>query len=163
MLDLYKLTIFVCVADVGSFSRASEQLLMTQPGVSQHIRDLEHSLGAKLFDRGRRGVALTTSGELLYPYARQILDLVAEVEGRIVEVNALSEGRVCLGATPGVSIYILAELIQTFGRHFPKLSVSLETNITPHIIEILAMSTFTYGFNIASLSRQDEALGLPIS
>ena len=81
---------------------------MTQPGVSQHIKDLERSLGTTLFERGQRGVKLTSTGQILYPYAQQILELVAKAEGAVVNVAALAEGQVCLGATPGVSIYILA-------------------------------------------------------
>ena len=63
MLNLNKLEIFAAVVRAGSFSAAAEQLLLTQPAVSQHIQDLEVSLGTRLFVRGRRGVTLTPAGE----------------------------------------------------------------------------------------------------
>ena len=65
MIDLNKLHVFNVVAQAGSFSAAGQQLLLTQPAVSQHIQDLEASLGTRLFVRGRRGVTLTAAGERL--------------------------------------------------------------------------------------------------
>ncbi len=60
MLTLYKLEIFNTVSMEGSFSRAAQRLRLTQPAVSQHIRDLEKTLGKELFQRGNRGVRLTS-------------------------------------------------------------------------------------------------------
>lgn len=83
MLNLYKLEIFATVVQTGSFSAAAERLLMTQPAVSQHIQDLEASLGARLFQRGRRGVTLTPAGETLHSYTQEILRLLAEAENAV--------------------------------------------------------------------------------
>ncbi len=70
MLNLYKLEIFNRVAIDGSFSQAAEHLLLSQPAISQHIRDLEASLQSDLFIRGNRGVTLTPAGETLLDYTR---------------------------------------------------------------------------------------------
>ena len=139
MLDLYKLEIFECVVEEGSFSAAAEQLMMSQSGVSQHIRDLERTLGAILFERSRRGAKLTASGRTLYDYSRRVLNLVSEAENAITDVANLQEGQVRLEATPGVSIYILSERVQAFRDQYPRLAVSLETRITPEIVrDVLA-------------------------
>ena len=76
MLNLYKLEIFAIVVQTGSFSAAADRLLLTQPAISQHIQDLEASLGARLFERGRRGVSLTPARETLHTYTRQTLRLL---------------------------------------------------------------------------------------
>ncbi|MFN2203974.1 MAG: LysR family transcriptional regulator [Caldilineaceae bacterium] len=135
MLDPYKLEIFECVVEDGSFSAAAERLMMSQSGVSQHIRDLENTLGTKLFERSRRGTTATESGRLLHDYAVRILDLVSEAENAITDVTHLKEGQVHVAATPGISIYVLSEIIQAFRTRYPLLVVSLETHITPVIVQ----------------------------
>lgn len=130
MLSLYKLEIFASVVQAGSFSAAAQRLYMTQPAVSQHIQDLEKSLGTPLFIRGRRGVTLTPPGETLYEYTLQILRLVARAESEVTDVENLSEGQITIGATPGVSTYLLPEWIRGFREQYPNLNVSLQTDIT---------------------------------
>lgn len=142
MLDLYKLEIFECVVEEGSFSAAAERLMMTQSGVSQHIRDVENALGTTLFERSRRGAAPTESGKLLHEYARRILSLVAEAENAVTDVANLETGAVRVEATPGISIYVLSGLIQAFRERYPRLSVRLETRITPDIVgDLVARKT----------------------
>lgn len=134
MLDLHRLEIFALVARAGSFSAAAERLLMSQSGVSQHMSELEAALGARLFERGRRGVTLTPAGQTLLDYTRQLLRLAAEAELAVTDVASLASGQVAVGATPGVSAYQLPEWVQSFRGRFPRLSVSLKTDITPAIV-----------------------------
>ena len=139
MLNLYKLEIFVHVVEEGSFSGAAERLLMTQSGVSQHIQDLEASLGSQLFERGRRGVTLTAAGKTLHEYTERILDLVAEAENAVVKVENLANGQITIGATPGISAYLLPDWIHEFRSRYPRLAVLVQTSITPQIVnEVLA-------------------------
>ena len=142
MLDLYKLQIFECVVEEGSFSAAAERLMMSQSGVSQHIRELENSLGARLFERSRRGAKPTEVGYTLYDYSQRILGLVAQAESAVTDVAQLAAGQVHAEATPGISIYVLSDMVQDFRDRYPRLSVSLETRITPEIVQdILARKT----------------------
>lgn len=134
MLNLYKLEIFAIVVQTGSFSAAAERMLMTQPAVSQHIQDLEASLGAKLFQRGRRGVTLTPAGETLHRYTQEILRLLAEAENAVTDVQHLASGQVRIAATPGVGVYLLPDWVQVFRQHYPNLNVTVETSITPKIV-----------------------------
>ncbi|MFQ3660923.1 MAG: LysR family transcriptional regulator [Chloroflexaceae bacterium] len=133
-LDLYKLEIFARVAEAGSISQAATQLRMTQSGVSQHIKALEDSLGTPLFERGRRGVRLTPAGQQLYDYSEAIFRLVAEAELAVTDVRGLREGRLTIGATPGVSAYLLPEWVQAFGERYPNLTVIAQTATTPVLI-----------------------------
>lgn len=130
MLSLYKLEIFASVVQSGSFSAAAQRLYMTQPAVSQHIQDLENSLGTSLFIRGRRGVTLTSQGDKLYDYTQRILLLVAEAESEVTNVENLAEGQISIGATPGVSVYLMPDWIHAFRTKYPNLNVSLQTGVT---------------------------------
>lgn len=152
MLDLYKLEIFECVVEEGSFSAAAERLMMSQSGVSQHIRDVETALGVRLFERSRQGATPTQIGRTLYDYSRRILDLVSEAEYAVTDVAHLQAGQVRAEATPGVSIYVLSEMVQTFRDKYPRLSVSLETRITPEIVTDVRMRRADIGIVEGELS-----------
>jgi DNA-binding transcriptional LysR family regulator len=145
MLNLNKLEVFAAVVRTGSFSAAAQQLLMTQPAVSQHIHDLEASLGTQLFTRGRRGVTLTPAGEQLRAYTHAIFQLVAEAENAITNVENLTAGYMRAGATPGISVYLLPEAIQEFHSRYPKLQVGVQTDITPHILDGLLTGKLDLG------------------
>lgn len=160
MLSLYKLEIFAAVVQVGSFSAAAQRLYMTQPAVSQHIQDLEAGLGTSLFIRGRRGVTLTTAGETLYDYTQRILHLVAEAESQVTDVENLDSGQITIGATPGVSVYLLPDWIGTFRDRYPNLNVSLQTNVTTEVVVGVMEHRFDIGFVEGELEKiQRKGLG----
>lgn len=153
MLSVYKLEIFSVVVVEGSFSGAAERLYMTQSAISQHIQDLESQLGTKLFKRGRRGVTMTSAGETLHDYTRSILRLVAEAESAVTTVENLESGQVNIGTTPGISLYLLAGWFQTFQQRFPKLRISMKTDITSHIIDAVLDHRLDVGFVEGEINR----------
>ncbi len=152
MLNLYKLDIFTHVVEAGSLSAAAQRLLMTQSGVSQHIQDLERTLGVTLLTRTPRGVRLTEPGKTLYDYAQRIAILAAEAESAVMDVAQLAAGEVLLGATPGVSAYVLALWVQSFGLRYPQLTVNVQTDITPRIVEMLLAQRLEVGLVEGELS-----------
>lgn len=161
MLDLHKLDIFLHVTRAGSFNRAAEGLLMSQSAVSQHIQDLEVGLGATLFERGRRGVEMTQAGKTLHDYALRIFQLIADAESAVTDVSKLPGGQITIGATPGVGVYLLPDAIQSFRQLFPKLSVTLQTGITPQIVHDLRLGRLDIGFVEGELDAQGvQALGV---
>ncbi|MBI1257893.1 MAG: LysR family transcriptional regulator [Chloroflexi bacterium] len=146
MLDLYKLKMFVTVAQQGSFSAAAERLYITQSAVSQHVKALENHFGRPLFQRGRRGVKLTPSGETLLRYAQEIFTLIDQAETALIDVENLSQGRLSIGATPGISIYLVPDWVQRFRAHYPQLSVSLKTGVTAQIVADVLSQQIDLGF-----------------
>jgi LysR family transcriptional regulator, low CO2-responsive transcriptional regulator len=139
MLNLYKLEIFNAVAMEGSFSRAAERMLLSQPAVSQHIRDLEASLHTKLFLRGSRGVKLTPAGETLLDYTRCILRLLGEAENALLQQKDLENASISIGATPGVGLNLLPAWIQEYQKRYTRAKIKLKTETTSVIVrEILA-------------------------
>jgi DNA-binding transcriptional LysR family regulator len=152
MLNLYKLEIFTQVVEAGSFSAAAQRLLMSQSGVSQHIQDLERNVGVKLLARTPRGVKLTEPGKTLYDYAQRIKMLATEAEAAVTDVAQLAAGEVLLGATPGVSVYVLVLWVQSFVTRYPHLSVNVQTDITPRIVEMLLAQRLEIGIVEGELS-----------
>lgn len=138
MLNLYKLEIFTAVVETGSFSKAAERLLLTQSAISQHISDLERSLGTRLFERGPRGVSLTKTGEALQGYTIQILRLVAEAQNVVTDVSNLKDGQINIGATPGINVYLLPLWLNDFRNKFTNLSISAQTGTTGKMISALS-------------------------
>ena len=146
MLDLRKLEIFYAVTQAGSFSAAAEQLYLTQAAVSQHIKDLETGLGRQLFKRGRRGVHLTTAGEILLEYTTAILQLLAEAEAAITDVAHLPSGQIRIGATPGIGTYVLPTWMQDFRHAYPRLTLALTTDTTNGIAQRIRHHQLEIGF-----------------
>lgn len=146
MLDLYKLQIFAVVVQEGSFSAAAERLYMTQSAVSQHIKELEQSLGRQLFQRGWRGVQLTSHGEVLHRYTGEIFALVAQAENALTDIQELTAGRVSIGATPGIGIYLAPDWVQRFRSRYPRLTVALQTGVTAHIVDDVLGHRLEMGF-----------------
>lgn len=146
MLNLYKLEIFYIAALRGSFSATAEQLYMTQSAVSQHIQELEASLGVKLFKRGRRGVALTERGQMLFEYAERLLALAAEAENRVTDISHLTEGTTNIGATPTIGVYLVPQWLQNFRKQYQQLTVSLSTAITDRIVRDIQTLKLELGF-----------------
>lgn len=137
MLDLHKLEIFLLAAEKRSITATAEQLNMTQSGVSQHIKDLETALGVRLFSRGRRGIELTDAGMLLKEHAAAILRMVAEAEHAVGDLRQQKHAHLVLGATPGISTYLLPEWIADFSAAYPNIRCDLRTLTTPEILHAL--------------------------
>ncbi|MEE9319345.1 MAG: LysR family transcriptional regulator [Granulosicoccus sp.] len=124
-MDLPALNAFVAVAETASFSRAAEQLFMTQPAISKRIATLEADLEVSLFDRLGRRVQLTEAGETFLLSTRRILaDLATSCE----EVRSLSEnigGRLRLGTSHHVGIHRLPPVLKTYTQAYPKVDLDL--------------------------------------
>jgi len=158
MISLHKLEIFVTVCRAGSFSGAARLLYMSQPAVSQHIRDIESHLGTSLFVRsGARGAVPTAAGETLLEYASEMLRMMAEVESRLTVVENLEGGRVCVGATPGVALYLFPAWLPGFRASYPRLQVDIKTGTTAHVAEAVAEENHAYGFIEGELDELEDA------
>jgi DNA-binding transcriptional LysR family regulator len=161
MLDLYKLRIFMAVVQEGSFRGAAERLYITQSAISQHIKDLETTLGRQLFERGWRGVTLTAHGELLHSYAQRIFALVAEAENALTNLENLPEGRLTIGATPGVSIYLAPDWIGRFRSRYTQFTVTLQTGVTAQVVSDVLAQHLELGFVEGELENyQHPRLGV---
>ena len=146
MITLHKLALFRAVYEQGSFNRAAQSLYLAQSVVSQHIQDLEATLGVQLFERTARGVRPTAAGEKLYEYAKRILDLVKEAERVVAQTDEAAEQVLTVGATPGVSVYLLPRWLNYFQQQHPNIGVQLQTALTVDIMRDVQAGHYDLGF-----------------
>jgi len=132
-VDIKQLKIFCTVADKNSFSLAAEVLDLTQPTISFQIASLEQELGTRLFDRGGRNTSLTKSGEVLYRYAVQIIDLTVEAQQAIDRLQGLLSGEITLGASTIPGAYILPPLLKRFKENYSGIDIRLIVGDTREI------------------------------
>ncbi|MEY9907521.1 DNA-binding transcriptional LysR family regulator [Catenulispora sp. MAP12-49] len=113
-LNLHRLSIFMTVVETGGFSAAAQKLYMSQPSVSNHVRNLEQSLQTTLIDRSGPRIRPTAEGEVLVEYARRVFLLTEEAVAAIREVSGVQSGRLEVGGTTTVGTYLLPRLLARF-------------------------------------------------
>jgi DNA-binding transcriptional LysR family regulator len=170
-MDMRRLEIFLSVVEEGGFSAAADALEMSQPAVSQAVRELEEDLGSALFHRLGRGVALTPAGEALVVPARQTLQDLRIGRALVEDVAGLRSGRLDLACLPTLAVAPLAPLVGAYRLENPGVSIVLsdprDTAELVHFVrsgrsEIgLAESVSTPGLTTVALGRQDFLVVLP--
>lgn len=131
--DLY--TIFVKVSETLNFSKAADELFLSQPAVSQSIAQLERQLGQILFERLPRGVRLTPEGEDFYQKVAQGLSLIRQAELELKDVRELRAGRLRIGVSPIVARYRLPEILKRFRENYPLVRVRILSGTTKDLAD----------------------------
>ena len=137
MLENYRLKVFRAVAEQASFRRAAEQLRITQPSVSQHIRLLEEELSLRLFDRSPAGITLTPAGILLLDHTRRAGRLVQKTLTELAALQGQPGGSLRLAASTTVAQYVLPRILGAFLRANPRVQVSVTSGNTHHVTELV--------------------------
>ena len=136
-MDLGQLQAFVQVAAHRSFSRAADALDLTQPSVTARIQALERDLQETLFERNGRGVRLTEVGDSFLPHAQRVLKALQDGRDAVQSLQQLQMGTLRLGAAPTISTYVLPELLNTFRARYPGLEVSVRTEYSERIVQLV--------------------------
>jgi len=131
-MELHQLAYLVAVADEGSFTRAAEKLLVSQPGVSAQIRRLEREFGEDLLDRSGRLVRPTAVGAAVLPYARAALEAVDGAQLAVSELTGLLRGRCAIGTVTSPNVD-LAGLLAGFHELHPMVEISLSAGDTDRL------------------------------
>lgn len=126
MKNLYQLTTFVTVVSEGSMTAAADKLYLTQPAVSQQIRNLEEDLGVELLVRGVRQIKATPQGEVLYEYAKKIINLTQLAEIAIKSIGAEMKGQLRVGTLNSIGIHLMSPIVGRLMRHNPELMLKIE-------------------------------------
>jgi DNA-binding transcriptional LysR family regulator len=117
---------FYLVVKRGSFTKAAEELNVTQPAVTMQVKSLERSLNLKLIQQLGKRVQLSEAGELLYQYAGKIFDLADEANEKMKDFKKLIKGTLKIGTTKNYARYIMPSLLSEFQRRFPRTKVILD-------------------------------------
>ncbi|MBA2375894.1 MAG: LysR family transcriptional regulator [Actinomycetota bacterium] len=132
-MDLRRLRYFVAVAEEASFNRAAQKLHMSQPPLSNQIKQLEKELGVVLFERTSRGVRVTEAGELLLEEARRILVQIDQTTRAVQRVGNGEVGRLTLGFVPSASDEALPPILTDFRERYPEVELFLR-EMRPNLI-----------------------------
>jgi DNA-binding transcriptional LysR family regulator len=136
-VNLQQLTTFCTVISEGNMTAAAEKLFLTQPAVSQQIRNLEEELGVELLERGVRKVKPTLQGQLLYDYAKRILQLTQQAEVAIQTMSQELSGPLSIATKNSIGLFLLSPVLGLFLRHNPKLNIRLVYDETENIMELM--------------------------
>lgn len=132
-MELEQLRQFLLVAEHQNFTRAAEQIGLSQPALSRSISRLEEDLGQPVFERQTRKVVLTETGQLLLSRAQQILAIVEDTKAEISDDG--ESGRVRLAAIPTIAPYFLPDLLQRFAAKYPQSTMTVQEDTTDNLIK----------------------------
>ena len=133
--ELYR--IFYVVAKNGNITRASEELLISQPAISKSIKNLEEQLGGQLFVRSKRGVVLTEEGKAFYNYIKQAIEYISSAENKFSELINLETGCIKIGVSATLTKEFLLPYLKNFHSLYPHVDIQIDTNLSPVLIHKL--------------------------
>lgn len=133
--ELYR--IFYIVAKNENITRASKELLISEPAVSKSIKNLEGYLGAPLFTRTKKGVNLTTEGITLYEYISKGIEYFKSGEAKFNELINLESGTIRIGINTTLTKEFLMPYLETFHKLYPNINIEIRTNLTSELKSML--------------------------
>lgn len=159
-MDLGQLEAYLRVAERRNFSRAAEDLGLTQPSVTARIQTLERDLGESLFERNGRGVRLTEVGESFLPHAQRVLKALHDGQDAVLSMRKLELGTLRLGAAPTISTYVLPELLKEFSSRYPRLEISVRTEYSQQIVQMVLADEVQMGLERGTTHPEVETIPL---
>jgi len=159
MIDISKLKTFVTVAELGSFSKASEVLYITQPAVTQQIKALEKTVGAKLFQRQGGRMVLTEEGKRIYEIAKILLNSYEGLMEEIARIKKDLKDTLFLGLSATPSEYIVPKIIAEFHKEFPSSKIKIFTGNSHDVEEGLVSGVLNVG--IIERKPSDKFVDIP--
>ncbi|MBO0959388.1 LysR family transcriptional regulator [Neobacillus sp. MM2021_6] len=132
------LDVFIKVVEKENFSKAAEELHMTQPAVSQYIRALEEAVGTRLLERSNKFVRLNKAGEIVYHHAKEIVALYTKMHYLVDDLTTSASGPITIGASYTFGEYILPHIIASMRLQSPHISPSIKIYNTKEIIDLVS-------------------------
>ena len=134
-LELYK--VFYVVAKHKHMTRASEELHISQPAISQSIKKLEEQLGGTLFLRSNKGMELTNEGAMFFDYVKGALELINNAENEFTSFKDLTKGEIKIGASTTLTKILLMDAIKKFHKDYPNININITNDLTSTLISDL--------------------------
>ncbi len=125
MLNLSQLQTFVTVASEGSMTAAADKLFLTQPAVSQQMKNMEDDLGVELIVRGSKQIKMTAQGEMLYEHAKKILSLAQLAEVSIRSVGAQLKGELRIGTLNSIGLHLMSPVVSRLLKYNPDFKIKV--------------------------------------
>jgi len=160
-MDIRRLEAFSKVFELGSFSKAGQELLLSQPTISAHVLSLEQELGTQLFDRLGRSILPTQAGSVLYRHAQQVF---ASLESARAEIGLLQKqvaGELSIGGSTIPATYLLPKCIAGFMRRFPGVRVNLSVGDSQEIIAAVQAGKLACGV-VGAVADEPDLAFIPL-
>jgi len=155
-LELRHLRVFMTVVETGAHTRAARSLGLSQSTVSETLAALERTLGTALFHKGRKGPALTPTGEALLPYARRILALTSELVTELATVSTQVSATLVVAAVESVSAYVLPSRLAALRARWPKARLEVLTATCAEIRDSVAAGKCDLGLTLEADRGLDD-------
>lgn len=133
-MNFTHLKAFYTVAKLLSFTKASQELNVSQPTLSLQVQSLEEQYDLVLINRSKKTIEITEEGKLILEYAKKIFSTTQVLENKIQDINLLRSGRLKIGTTPTLGRYLVPGIIQEIKKDQPKLPVELYTDLSRNIL-----------------------------
>ena len=162
----YRDEVFLTVAENLSFSKAAEELFISQPAVTKHIKELESRINTDLFDRKGNKIYLTRAGKLAYQHLKQIKQQYREMEFEMGRLNNAFRGALKIGASSTISQYLLPAALASFHRRFPRIklemvngnSFEMEQKLLSRTIDLALVENESVQSNIRYLDFMEDEI-----
>lgn len=141
-LELYR--IFYVVAKHKHMTKASEELHISQPAISQSIKKLEDQLGGTLFLRSNKGMELTEEGKMFYDYVKGALELINNAENEFTSFKDLSKGEIKIGCSTTLTKLVLLDALKFFHSDYPNINVDITNDLTSNLINDLKLGKLDF-------------------
>jgi DNA-binding transcriptional LysR family regulator len=150
-----RLKVFHAVARLLSFTKAAEELHMTQPAVTFQVRQLEEYFNTRLFDRTHNKVNLTPAGERVSEFAERIFDLYSEMESSVRDLTGEISGALTIGASTTIAEYMLPALLGEFKNSYPDINLRLKVSNSEGIVSMVEHNVIDLGFVESPVSNKN--------
>lgn len=136
-LELYR--VFYTVAKHKHMTKASEELHISQPAISQSIKKLEDQLGGTLFLRSNKGMELTEEGKMFYEYVKGALELINNAENEFTSFKDLSKGEIKIGCSATLTKLILMNVLKEYHKEYPNININITNGLTKDLLNDLKL------------------------
>ncbi len=141
-LELYKT--FYVVAKNKHMTKASKELHISQPAISQSIKKLEEQLNGTLFLRSNKGMCLTEEGKMFYEYVKGALELINNAEREFTSFKDLNKGEIKIGISTTLTRLILLDIIKNFHNDYPNIIINITNDLTSNLINDLKLGKLDF-------------------
>ncbi|MFP4977023.1 LysR family transcriptional regulator [Paenibacillus sp. CN-4] len=157
------LIVFIAVAEQQNFTRAAEQLHITQPAVSSYIQGLERALDCKLLERTNKYVRLNKAGEAVYRHAKEIMNLYTRMENILDDLKHTAHGPLSIGASYTFGEYILPHVIAELRRRFPSVQPDITIANSKVIFEQVSRRQLDAGIIEGEIRQAEHVTTIPFA
>lgn len=162
-MDLHYLKLFDTVASLGSMTKASEQMHISQSALSIQIKKLKDGLGLKLFNKIGNKLILNKNGKILLGYTQQIFYLVQEASNKLTDRKLTISGQIVIGGSNTAGSYLLPAIIGKFKERYPHVTMTLHIGNTYEIANLIYNDVLNFAVNGGDMTYSSQTTIIPLN